>query len=463
MENAIVAIEVGASVEPRTKIPDVISKAGTVSGKLLRHRPQPDNWKIIRNNEPIGEGRLQKSLQISKVGKEKKGTAEIFFEKGVDEQFFSNSQISSINFTSKDGTNIAIIKGNGGEWEVSIKDEKLIKELDSFLKWLNLDMEMKNIFDTVIPADVRRTLTIVGFTTLAIAGTGRFAMTQFGPKEIYAETMRQLVAQHMVPPAIGNYLEKKQVTHGIKNESNISVKRFSPLAAKNPELATSFAQSKLELIANPDGFTQQSLTVLDNLQTVSGFFDKNVVFKSGKDEASAIRLGLLEQTDSSGKPLYESPIGSGKFSKNIEEAIANIAQENFPYSQQSIYDLLQAILGFNGVQLITPQEIIQQAGILNGGKDISASTLYQAFTSNESLFNSKGSIKGKWYLREAIPGDQIATEDGLSGVIISVCQTPDGKDVRVIFEEINAETGEMQIVEKEGKDLTAGTIVYTRP
>jgi hypothetical protein len=390
-----------------------------------------EDWRVVRDAADIS---------FSKKGD--KQHLKIHYEK-PQENIKTERRMDGFDFTLSDGkTKISLKKAENGSWKITRekdghqveggnilrKDEE--RELSNFLYKFKRDRILNNIIkgakkaskdvekvlDKVDPDKIYRYVVPTAVAVVGIA-TGGF---HINTNQISADSWQ---AAFFGPPAASRQIgamEKNmprniQKTAAQEEETTQNVIHFQ-------NEYTQIFETERNAVLNGEESNVPGIDILgpmQELELVSNFYPSSHAKKDGQSLELEIRKYLrslyengiynYRQYDSVGKP-GKALVG------NLEQALIDI--RNNPYSQRSVFGLLDALHRFNtGKSMVTPEQIMLQTGFQGSTESFSAQDIWNAYWSNPEIFDV-GTIKATSIIYDTTSiGDMVVSQDLIGRVV----------------------------------------------
>ena len=370
----------------------VFSEVDKLGNKFYQRNPRRErnlgDWEVKNDR-----GTVKRKLEISK-GEEKQHLTINFEQKqmiGFDFMLSDGKTIVNLQ-KSKDGkltvTRIDITgKPIPGSEDLSARE---YLELSNFPVKLWIDRNVNAIVDTVDPSKVIRYVAPVALTF----GIGAMAGKMDFNKPNSATSFKDA------------FLGPLPISQSVGNTENSVEKNIQqPKVSETPQDAIHFQNEytqifKTEKEAVLNGGEEGNvpkiniLGSMQELELVTNFYLPSNAKKDGQSLELDIRK-YLKSLNTNGIFNYRQYDSVGKPGKalvgDLEKALIDI--RNNPYSQKSVYGLLDALHRFNtGKAMVTPESIMNQSGFFGSADNFSGQELWDAYWKNPDVFDA-GTIK----------------------------------------------------------------------
>lgn len=354
------------------------------------------DWKI--NND---KGSIKRKLDFFKGEKNQHLT--INFEKQI---------MTGFDFTLSDGKTIINLKKNEeGKLIVSRKNKKgesvsgsddlSLREYIELLNFpvkLQFDRSVNSIVNTVDPHNVIRYATPVALT---VSFAGHSVLANFAkPNDTISVNQTSILKQN---------IDDRPVIKLPEKELNFEFRDFFDSAKKEIINGSDLNTSKMDEL----GSTQE-------MEIITRFYQPGEK-KDGQILERDIRK-YLKNLKSNNRYVYRQYEENGSPGKALVGDLEKVLIEirNNPYSQKSIYDLFDALHQYNtGKSLVTPDQIMLQAGIVGSGQDTSFQDVWDTYWQNPEVFQA-GPIKGYSVLYETVLTGDLLVSENLIGRVMSI-------------------------------------------
>ena len=376
-----------------------------------------NDWRVARDG-----------ADISFSKKEDKQHLKIHYEKPKEDNK-SERKMNGLDFVLSDGkTTISLQKNDGESWKIVRekdghrieggnilrKDEE--RELSNFLYKFKRDRILNNIVDTIRKDKIFKYVLPVTTAVVGIA-TGGF---QPSATQISQESWQ---AAFLGPTPISQPIANT----GNRKERNIQQADPQEIPQNRIHFENEYAQifkaEREATLAGEEGNVPKIgiLGAMQEIELVTNFYDSSLTHKDGQTLELQIRKYLrslninglynYRQYDSVGKP-GKALVG------DLEKALIDI--RNNPYSQKSVYGLLDALHKFNtGRPMVTPESIMNQSGFLGSSDNFSGQELWDAYWKSPEVFDD-GTIKATSVIFDTTSiGDLVVSQD-LVGRVMSI-------------------------------------------